>query len=72
MVITVEVIDFRNTEIREAVTQNPDGSYTIFLNARYSRDMQQRSYLHALRHIINHDFEKEDVQEIEMVAHGII
>ena len=55
--------------IHEQVTQNHDGSYTIFLNARDSDGMNRFSYYHALSHIVNHDFEKADVQLIEVEAH---
>ena len=55
--------------IHELITLNKDGSYTIFLNARDSRERQVMSYYHALGHIENRDFEKSDVQEIEHEAH---
>lgn len=55
--------------IHEQVTLNHDGSYTIFLNARDSLDMNRFSYIHAMNHIVNNDFEKFDVQEIETEAH---
>ena len=57
--------------IHEQVTQNHDGSYTIFLNSRDSREMNQFSYLHAMHHINNNDFEKHDVQLIEAEAHNM-
>lgn len=55
--------------IHEQVTQNHDGSYTIFLNSRDSYEMNRFSYIHAMHHITNGDFEKFDVQEIETKAH---
>jgi len=48
---------------------NPDGSYTIFINAKLSDDMQRRVYQHELKHILNNDFEKFDVDKIEYYAH---
>lgn len=54
---------------KEAVTQNEDGSYSVFLDPALSYEMQHEKYEHALRHIQNHDFEKENVQEIEAQAH---
>ncbi len=56
--------------IHEQVTQNHDGSYTVFLNARDSADMRMSSYEHAVGHILERDFEKVDVQEIEQFAHS--
>lgn len=54
----------------EAVTVNKDGSYTIFINARLNREQQIKSYYHAMKHIVGEDFEKENVQEIEVLAHA--
>lgn len=54
----------------EAVTVNEDGSYTIFINARLNRKQQIKSYYHAMKHIVGEDFEKENVQEIEVLAHA--
>lgn len=65
----VIVMDFPNTKEKEMVTENPDGSYTIFINARFSYDTQLKAYRHAMQHIENQDFEKTDVQVIEAIAH---
>lgn len=50
---------------------NPDGSYTICINARLGYEEQKKVYLHELRHIHNNDFEKFNVEEIERGSHGI-
>lgn len=55
--------------IEEQVTQNADGSYTVFLNSRYTHERHMDCLLHAFGHIQNMDFEKEDVQAIEAEAH---
>lgn len=55
--------------VNEAVTQNEDGSYSVFLDPALSYEMQHEKYDHALRHIRSHDFEKENVQEVEAQAH---
>ena len=41
----------------------------IFLNARLSQESRVKSYYHALRHIQKQDFEKQNVQDIEIQAH---
>lgn len=51
------------------VIKNEDGSYTILINAKLSDRGRISAYEHALRHIVNEDFGKEDVQEIESSAH---
>lgn len=68
--IFVQVIDM-DVMIPEHVVKNQDGSYTVFLNARFNQEHRLQSYLHAVEHINNGDFDREsaDVQEIESVAH---
>lgn len=67
--VFVQILDLPTTT-KEAVTYNEDGSYTIFINARMSFDNQVQAYDHALRHIKNNDFGKDDVQTIEYIAHS--
>lgn len=57
------------TKIHEMVTPCADG-YTIYINARLSNLARVEAYDHALWHINNNDFEKEDAQEIESGAWG--
>ena len=70
-VVNVQVLDLKTTCGSELVTPNEDGSYTVLINARMSYEMQRKALLHALKHILNDDFEKENVQQIEAAAHGI-
>jgi len=57
------------TRVHEAVCPCADG-YTIYLNARLSKERQEEAYNHAMKHIANNDFEgEEDVQTIEARAH---
>lgn len=51
------------------VVRNEDDSYTILINAKLSDTGQLEAYNHAMKHITNNDFQKSDVQEIEMSAH---
>lgn len=69
MDINVYLVDC-DTEIRESVIPNVDGSYTIFINARHSDEQQKIAYLHALKHIYSNDFEKSNVDTIESEAHS--
>lgn len=71
-VINVFLINM-DVKIPEQITKNIDGSYSIFLNARLSREQHLRSYQHALQHIKNGDFEEDygDVQQIESIAHNM-
>lgn len=66
--IYVYVVDLPGS-ITEMVCPCFDG-YTVYLNARASSEAQKEGYLHALYHIQNHDFEREDdIQTIESEAH---
>ena len=69
--INVQILDM-DTKVPEHLVKNNDDSYTIFLNARMSRENQIASYYHALKHITEDDFQKENVQEIEKSTHSKI
>lgn len=67
--INVFLHDFGGIKGNEIVTQNPDGGYTVLINANLCRSKQIAAYRHAMKHIHNNDFEKADVQAIEKEAH---
>lgn len=50
--------------IDEAVLPCIDG-YTIYIDSRQSKSEMEQAYKHAISHIINNDFEKDDVGQIE-------
>lgn len=56
--------------IHEFVTPCSDG-FTIYLDSNQDKHHQQQSFLHAISHIANNDFEKEDVQRIEYLTHKL-
>lgn len=55
--------------VNEMVTENEDGSFTIFVNNNLCESKRMKAINHAITHIKNRDFEKENVQEIELSAH---
>lgn len=57
--------------IPEQVIENPDGTYSIFINARLNHERQIEAYAHAMKHIKKCDFEKTDVNQIEFDAHNL-
>lgn len=67
--INVEIRDLQSCKVKGCATPNEDGSYTIFLNSRFSYSQLEKTYKHELKHIINEDFTKYDVNEIEVYAH---
>ena len=68
--VNIILMDFPNGKGHEMVVPNEDGSYTIFINAALNYESQQAALKHAMSHIENDDFHKEDVQEIEYNAHA--
>lgn len=58
-----------DTMVGESIFKNHDGSFSIFVNTRWSTEAQRRCVLHAFDHVRHHDWEKYDVQEIECEAH---
>ena len=65
----VRLISFPSGRTREAVTENEDGSFTIFIDESLSRVEQREAFLHAMKHILGEDFNKHDVNVIEKLAH---
>lgn len=64
----VRLINFPS-QVKEAVTENEDGTYTIFIDAALSWDEQRKRFIHAMAHILSDDFAHENVQNIEVWAH---
>lgn len=54
--------------IHEIVTKCSDG-YTIYLHAGDTSERQREAYRHAIKHIMERDYEKADVQIIEFDTH---
>lgn len=68
-ILNVVLIDLP-TKIYSFIRENPDGSYTIVLNARLSAEDRERHYRHEIGHIYNFDFEREETADaIEAEAH---
>lgn len=58
---TVQLISFPNQKIKETVTLNEDGSFTIFIESSLSKIEQQKSFVHTIKHILGDDFKKIDI-----------
>ena len=69
--INVVLVDFKISSVDELVRHNEDDSYTILLNSRQATNRLRRAYDHAMWHIENGDFDREniDIQEVESIAH---
>lgn len=54
--------------VHEAVVPSFCG-YTVYINKNLGYEQRKKAFAHALLHIKNNDFEKDDVQQIEADAH---
>ena len=66
----VQLMDFPSGSVKEAVTANEDGSFTIFIAESLSKEGRQKAFLHAMKHIMGDDFSKDDINAIERMAHA--
>lgn len=55
-------------DVKEMVMPCFDG-FTLYINERLPREAKIRAYNHAMRHIASGDFEKHNVNDIEISAH---
>lgn len=69
MQVNVQIINM-DVQVTEHVVLNSDDSATVFLNARLTQERQREAYLHAMEHLRENDFEKQDVDKIEFDAHS--
>lgn len=65
-----QVFFMPDMKVNEVVTENEDGSFTIFVNENLCDSKRIEAVNHAFRHIKNLDFEKSNTQEIELSAHN--
>ncbi len=66
----VQFVKFPSPKVHEFVTENEDGSITVFLDKNATRESQWKRFQHVMRHLAGDDFAKENVQIIETEAHG--
>lgn len=65
--VYVYTIDLPST-IKETVTPCLDG-YTVYINRNLDELERVKALAHALSHIVNGDFDKWNVQQIEFDTH---
>lgn len=67
--IFVYLIDFPSPRTHEMVVPC-EGGYTVYLDAKMPRNRQITALNHAIDHILNRDWEKGDVNQIEFASHN--
>ena len=55
--------------VHEFVTPCVDG-YTVYIDESLDETHRMAAYRHAMKHVNNNDFKKDDAQEVEASAHG--
>lgn len=65
-VVNIQVVDLHSTRVREVVTPNEDGSYTILINAWLDPIQQRLAFEHAMSHITGNHFEGACADQIEV------
>ena len=56
-------------DVRGFVREDCDGDYNVYVNAKYSIDIQRSAFKHELMHIINSDFCNNDaIETVEQAA----
>lgn len=72
MVLIVESADYTvrlvslPDGVHGCVSEDADGYYSVYINAKDSRERQYKALEHEVKkHIVGNDFAKHDVREIE-------
>ena len=69
-VVNIGYLEHAPASFHGMVVKDDDGFYTILLDPNDTYEQRLRTFRHELEHILNDDFAKLDVQEIEAIAHG--
>ena len=65
----IKFVDFPGCSCGGVILLNEDGTYTILLNSRLSRQQNKDSLIHELNHIKNGDFYRDiPIKQIEAEA----
>ena len=68
--VNIGYLEHAPSSFHGMVVKDDDGFYTILLDPNDTYEQRLRTFRHELKHILNDDFAKLDVQEIEAIAHG--
>lgn len=57
------------SKVKGFTVPDVNDDYTVYINKHLCYEQMLKTYWHELNHIFNGDFEKHDVQEIELFEH---
>lgn len=69
-VINIGFLEHAPASFHGMTVKNEDGSYTILVDPNDTFEQRMKTARHELDHILNNDFSRSDVQQIEAAAHG--
>lgn len=62
----VRFVDFPNCKCNGALMLNPDGTYSVYINARASEAQKRKAMRHEYDHMANDDlYGDKDIREVE-------
>ena len=64
----IQLIYLPCSTTKEPQNVREDDSYTIFIESSLSREEQRSAFSHAMKHILNCDFQLNDADQIEVNA----
>ena len=65
----IRVVDFPNWASRMCTVENEDGTYSVYLNGRYTHEQLLRRFPHEIAHMCgNHFQDARGVAELEAEA----
>ncbi len=70
----VRYVEFPNTGSPSVAVSNGDGTYTVYVNTRFSIEEQARGLRHELEHLEGGHFERsgDDLAALESAADGLL
>lgn len=69
----IRVIDFPNWASPMCTVENEDGTYSVYLNGRYTREQWRNKFPHEQAHMENNHFQDErPIRELEAEADAAI
>ena len=70
----VREVEFPNLGSPSVTVSNGDGTYTIYINTRFPKELQAQGLRHELEHLEGGHFERSDrpLHELESAADGLL
>lgn len=69
----VRYVEFPNMASESVVVSHGDGTFTVYINTRFSQERQEERLRHEIKHLTDEHFYRDDlsIQQIERQADGV-